>query len=175
MYDQVRRGSKHRTRRRGAAGREAGHGAGHEAGHEDIPWTREGGEGGMREEGRSSCPGRSQARSNQPPRRPTRSQARSNRPPRRMSPAPIGSYTGANRHVVQKVSACFRSLSGPRPGPNRTGRSLARSTGPHAGRVRVSLDQIRSGSLFNVSFRLLVVLNPYISAQDAPKIGLDHV
>jgi hypothetical protein len=33
---------------RGAAGQEAGREASHEAGHEDIPWKREGEEGGMR-------------------------------------------------------------------------------------------------------------------------------
>ncbi|KAK1642610.1 hypothetical protein QYE76_060415 [Lolium multiflorum] len=35
------RGDKHRTRRRGAAGREDGREAGQGAGHEDISWTRE--------------------------------------------------------------------------------------------------------------------------------------
>ncbi|KAK1609881.1 hypothetical protein QYE76_033554 [Lolium multiflorum] len=72
LKQQVRRGSKHRTRRRGAVKAE------HGAGHEDIPWTCEGGEGGMREGGRS--PGRCTARSNRPPHRRARSQARSNGP-----------------------------------------------------------------------------------------------
>ncbi|KAK1680937.1 hypothetical protein QYE76_041785 [Lolium multiflorum] len=78
--------SKHRTRRRGAAGHEDGREAGQGAGHEDIPWTREGGAGGMRERGRRS-PGRPSIRSDRPPHRRARSLARSNRTTRRIPPS----------------------------------------------------------------------------------------
>ncbi|KAK1609590.1 hypothetical protein QYE76_033263 [Lolium multiflorum] len=57
---------------RGAAGPEDGREAGHGAGHEDIPWTREGGAGGMRER-RRCCPGRCQIRPDRPCRRTIRS------------------------------------------------------------------------------------------------------
>jgi hypothetical protein len=115
MYDQVRRWSKHRTRRRGAVGREAGHGVGYEAGQEDIPRKREGGEGGMREGGRSS-PGRCTDRTDRPPRRPARSQARSNRTPRRKRPAPAGSSACAIRAGVLSHPSHARSPPGPWPG-----------------------------------------------------------
>ncbi|KAK1651351.1 hypothetical protein QYE76_069156 [Lolium multiflorum] len=66
------KGSKHRTRRRGA-GREAGHGAGHERGHEDIPWKRE--------EEREEC-ARKKTKSRPAPSR--------DRPPaRRAGPSPV--------------------------------------------------------------------------------------
>ncbi|KAK1692155.1 hypothetical protein QYE76_008852 [Lolium multiflorum] len=141
LKQQVRRWSKHRTRRRGVAGCEAGYGAGHEAGPEDIPRTREGGEGGMRE-GRRRSPGRRHTRYDRPPRRPARSHVRFDRVPRRISPAPTGPWTGAHRTPSRGSGPLVRSPPCAKPGSNRPARSLARSTGPQAGRVRVNLDQI---------------------------------
>ena len=56
---------------------------------------------------------------------------------------------------------------GPVPRPVRPDRTPAKSESFST--------KFRSGSVCISYFRLLVVLNPYISAQDAPKIGLDHV
>ncbi|KAK1595670.1 hypothetical protein QYE76_037389 [Lolium multiflorum] len=82
LKQQVSRGDKHRTRRRGAAGREDEREAGQGAGHEDISWTREGGAGGMRERRRRS-PGRSSVRSDRPTRRTARLQHPVDRAPDR--------------------------------------------------------------------------------------------
>ncbi|KAK1649086.1 hypothetical protein QYE76_066891 [Lolium multiflorum] len=54
LNQQVSRGDEHRTRSRGAAGREDGREAGQGAGHEDISWTREGGGRHAREEKKKS-------------------------------------------------------------------------------------------------------------------------
>ncbi|KAK1693008.1 hypothetical protein QYE76_009705 [Lolium multiflorum] len=101
--------------------------------------------------------------------------ARSDRLPRRISPVQTGRYTCANRATIQ-------GLWSPRPVTTRRHTRLKPDgpvpgpvDRPQTGRLRVYLDQIRSGSVFYVLFRPLVVLNPYISAQDGPKLGLDHV
>ena len=131
-------------------------------------------------------PARSHVRSNRtprrhawspdrPPHRRARSQARSDRLPRRIRPVQTGRVAGASRARCRRPGAPARSPPGPWPGFNWTGRSRTRSTGRLTGRLRVCFDQFRSGSVFHVTFRPLVVLNPYISAQDAPKLGLDHV
>ena len=118
---------------------------------------------------------RSPARSDRPPRRRAPVTSPVNRLPRRIRPVQTGRVAGASRALYRRSGASARSPPGPGPGFDRIVRSMTRSTGRPTGRLRLCFDQFRSGSVFHVTFRPLVVLNPYISAQDAPKLGLDHV
>ena len=153
MYDQVLRWSKHRARRRGAAR--------HGAGRENIPRTREGGEGGMREGGRrnieaSATPGAARFQTGRPgPDRTTR-RCQPERCPESLCVSPVA----ARRQVRFQPAR-------PVPRPVRPALTPAES--------ETTSTESQSGSVCISYFRPLVVLNPYISAQDAPKIGLDHV
>ncbi|KAK1682177.1 hypothetical protein QYE76_043025 [Lolium multiflorum] len=112
LKQQVSRGDKHRTRRRGAAGREDGREAGHGAGHEDISWTREGGAGGMREETKKSS--RSSAGQTGPHAR------------RRSRPSTVANRPAANRRSTSyRQKPETSQISGCRPidrTTDRTGR-----------------------------------------------------
>ncbi|KAK1618241.1 hypothetical protein QYE76_023758 [Lolium multiflorum] len=81
-----------------------------------------------------------------------RSQPRSDRLPRRTSPVQTRFYACANRALSSKPGTVARSPPGARTGFNRMARSQsqARSTGPQTGRLRVCLDQIRSGMVAEI-------------------------
>ncbi|KAK1644675.1 hypothetical protein QYE76_062480 [Lolium multiflorum] len=95
--------------------------------------------------------------------------------PRWISPVQTGFHACASRGVSSKPGRSAWSPTGPWHGPNRTGQSQARSTGPRPAESESVSTRSILGRLFTYFFRPEVVLNPYISAQDAPKVALDHV
>ena len=137
--------------------------------------------------GRSGRNAREEKKTSRPVQNPVRPAARPGRP----VPGPVDrSPTGRDLSYRVKTGKLrsFRlpaRLTGPQTGPpgcrpvdrtpDRPIRSLVRLTGFQTGPVRVCLDQIYSGSVIFVLFRPEVVLDAYISHQDAPLAALDHV
>lgn len=92
-------------------------------------------------------------------------------------PAPAGSHAGDRRTQSRGPSVLARWPPGATPGFCQMAWSRARSRRGirRPDRFQTVFDRTCSRSVCTSSFRPLVVLDPYISAKDAPKLGEDHV